>query len=43
MKKLFFAILLLPFFVACNQKELKQLREQNANYRWKPIRTIRYQ
>jgi DNA repair exonuclease SbcCD ATPase subunit len=30
MKKLFFAILLLPFFVACNQKELKQLREQNA-------------
>jgi chromosome segregation ATPase len=30
MKKLIFAILVLPLFTACNQKELKQLREQNV-------------
>lgn len=30
MKKLLFAILVLPLFTACNQKELKQLREQNV-------------
>ncbi|WP_282013605.1 hypothetical protein [Marinifilum flexuosum] len=29
MRKLVFALLVLPFFTACNQKELKQLREQN--------------
>lgn len=29
MKKLIIALLVLPMFVACNQKELKQLREQN--------------
>ena len=31
MRKLVFALLVLPFFTACNQKELKQLREQNAH------------
>ena len=30
MRKLFLALLVLPFFVACNQKEIKQLKEQNA-------------
>jgi len=29
MKRIIFALLILPFFVACNQKELKQLKEQN--------------
>jgi len=29
MRKLVFALLVLPLFTACNQKELKQLREQN--------------
>lgn len=29
MKRLIVALLILPLFVACNQKELKQLREQN--------------
>lgn len=29
MKKLIIALLVLPMFVSCNQKELKQLREQN--------------
>ena len=29
MKRLLVVMLILPFFVACNQKELKQLREQN--------------
>jgi len=29
MKRIFLALLILPFFVACNQKELKQLKEQN--------------
>lgn len=29
MRKLVFALAVLPFFTACNQKELKQLREQN--------------
>ncbi|MCY1634479.1 Cbp1 family collagen-binding glycoprotein adhesin [Marinifilum sp. D737] len=29
MKRLVLVLLILPFFVACNQKELKQLREQN--------------
>jgi hypothetical protein len=29
MRKLLLALLVLPFFTACNQKELKQLREQN--------------
>lgn len=30
MRKLVFALLVLPLFTACNQKELKQLREQNV-------------
>ena len=30
MKRIIIALLVLPLFVACNQKELKQLREQNA-------------
>ena len=30
MRKLVFALLVLPLFTACNQKELKQLREQNG-------------
>ncbi|RUT78210.1 hypothetical protein [Ancylomarina longa] len=30
MRKLLFALLVLPFFTACNQKELKELRQQNA-------------
>ncbi|MDQ1771958.1 hypothetical protein GQR60_05020 [Labilibaculum sp. A4] len=30
MRKLVFALLVLPLFTACNQKELKQLREQNS-------------
>jgi len=30
MRKLLFALLVLPFFTSCNQKELKQLRQQNA-------------
>ncbi|PKQ61112.1 hypothetical protein BZG02_16845 [Labilibaculum filiforme] len=30
MRKIVFALLVLPFFTACNQKELKQLREQNV-------------
>lgn len=30
MRKLMFALLVLPLFTACNQKELKQLREQNV-------------
>jgi len=30
MKRIIFALLILPFFVACNQKELKQLKEQNT-------------
>ncbi len=29
MKRIFLVLLILPFFVACNQKELKQLKEQN--------------
>lgn len=29
MKRIIFALLILPLFVACNQKELKQLKEQN--------------
>jgi len=29
MKRIIFALMILPFFVACNQKELKQLKEQN--------------
>jgi DNA repair exonuclease SbcCD ATPase subunit len=29
MKRILIALLIVPFFVACNQKELKQLREQN--------------
>ena len=29
MKRIFIALLILPFFVACNQKEIKQLKEQN--------------
>lgn len=28
MKRILIALLVVPFFVACNQKELKQLREQ---------------
>ncbi|MDM8160681.1 hypothetical protein QUH73_12715 [Labilibaculum sp. K2S] len=30
MRKIVFALLVLPLFTACNQKELKQLREQNV-------------
>ena len=29
MKRIIIALLIVPFFVGCNQKELKQLREQN--------------
>jgi len=29
MKRIIFALLILPFFVACNQKEIKQLKEDN--------------
>ncbi|WP_372752286.1 hypothetical protein [Labilibaculum sp.] len=29
MKRIFIALLIVPFFISCNQKELKQLREQN--------------
>ena len=29
MKRIIFALMILPFFVACNQKEIKQLKEQN--------------
>lgn len=29
MKRIIIALLILPFFVACNQKEIKQLKEQN--------------
>jgi uncharacterized protein YoxC len=31
MKKLFIALLIVPFFVACNQKELKQLRQDKID------------
>ncbi|MFT5750304.1 MAG: hypothetical protein ACI93S_001582 [Ancylomarina sp.] len=29
MKRIIIALLILPFFIACNQKEIKQLKEQN--------------
>jgi len=29
MKRIIFALMILPFFVACNQKEIRQLKEQN--------------
>lgn len=29
MKRIYLALLIIPFFISCNQKELKQLREQN--------------
>nr|WP_320117661.1 hypothetical protein [uncultured Marinifilum sp.] len=29
MKRIYLALLIIPFFISCNQKELKQLKEQN--------------